>query len=477
MKPNRIAGLVLAAAVTFSAGPAWGVSPILKELEDTFIQLGEQSLRYVVNIDVTSRMSVGMGDSPHEDLFRLFGLTPEGEGPEAPQRRERNIPVPSQGSGFIFDKDGHILTNNHVIRDADEIEVTLWNGRTYTATTVGVDPQTDVAVIKIEPDIDLPVATLGNSDQIKAGQFAIAIGSPQGLEGSLSFGHITALGRQNLRLPPELRFQDFIQTDAAINLGNSGGPLINIEGEVVGINSAIVFGANSLGFAIPINLAKKNLEQLIAKGRVSRGYLGVRIQDAAPLVEAENLPDSKGALVVEVQANTPAAKGGVEMYDVIRSVDGKSVETANHLMTLISDYAPGSTVNVTVWRKGEIVERQITLEEFPDQVAQVTAPAKADVLGIQVQAIPSELLDAYGIDEGVGVLARDVDPSGPAYRAGVRPGDVILEIGREIVSSEDSFRSLVDKHAKPGASFSIRVGRRGGASTILPVEVPASPSN
>lgn len=457
--------LPVAAAFLLATAPAFALSPILQELEDTFVRLGEEVRPAVVNIDVTSTSTRGR-DVP-EDLFRFFGITPEeGEGMGSP------IPVPSQGSGFIIDAEGHILTNNHVVRDADpdRIEVTLHNGRIYKAKVIGSDPQTDIAVIKIDADGPLPVAKLGDSDSAKVGQFAIAVGSPQGLQGSFSFGHVTALGRDSLQLP-DIRFQNFIQTDAAINLGNSGGPLCNIDGEVIGINIAIVYGANSLGFAIPINTAKNIKESLIADGKVTRGFLGVNIKDASEFVTSLNLPDANGAFVDRVNPDTPAARGGIEAYDVIRKVDNTDVRSATHLMSMISQYRPGSQVQIEVWRDGNVLRKQVTLDEFKDGVVTAAAP-KTNELGVGVREVPAEIRPQVNVEEG-GVIIERIDPAGPAYQAGLRQNDIIVEIARKPVSSVDSFNALIGEHAKPGSSFLVMYVRGDGIPSILPVEMPA----
>lgn len=459
-------GIALACLI---ATPAMALNPILKELEDTFVRLGEQMRPSVVYIEVTGTREA-RGQSIPDDLRNFFGIPPQGPG-QSPSQPAPPMPTQASGSGFIVDNEGHILTNNHVISDAKSIEVTMNDGKKFPAQVIGTDEQTDIAVIKIESDDPLPVAPLGDSSIIKPGQFAIAIGSPQGLEGSMSFGHVTALGREGLRLP-NLRFQGFIQTDAAINLGNSGGPLCNIDGEVIGINVAIVYGANSIGFAIPIDTAKGVIEQLITTGRVSRGFLGVQIEDAAEFAEAMNLPDQYGAFIQDVRPNTPAEAAGVRMYDIIRSVDGKRVRTASELMRLIAGYAPGETVTIELWRDGAAIEKRVTLMEFALEapVAEVT---ETNPLGIQVQPIPEELRTNLELDDNDGgVIISQIDPFGPAYAQGLRQGDVILELARENVTSVEQFSELMSEHATPGSKFVVRVLRRGGIASIVAISVP-----
>ncbi len=455
---------------------------ILEEVESAFIRLGEEVRPSVVNIEADRELEVprGMRDMPDmdmfDDLFRFFGIPRDemGPGPQRePQRRPR---VPATGSGFIYDEEGHIVTNNHVIRNAENITVRLHNGNEYEAVVVGGDPDTDVAVIKIEaPEEELSPVTLGDSDTLQVGQFAVAVGSPQGLEGSLSFGHISALGRDELMLPdPDLRFQNFIQTDAAINLGNSGGPLVNIRGEVIGINTAIVFGADSLGFAIPINLAESVIPELIAEGFVTRGYLGVEIKDARDLAAGLGMPDEDGAFVERVRENTPADRAGLEPYDVIRSVDGEPIRSATDLVYTISSLPPYETVTLEVWRDEELIEVEVELEVYdrPEEVA--VAPPEEDHVGLQVEDIPPELAEriAPDFDLDGGVAVSGVDPDGPAYDAGIRRGDIILEIARQTVNSASDYERLINQHAQPGTSTLVRILRGGQQTTVLSLTIP-----
>jgi len=369
-----------------------------------------------------------------------------------------------------------------VVADAKSITVKLWNGKTFDATVVGRDPQTDLAVIKIEPDFDLPVATLGDSSTLRVGQFAMAAGNPARLEGSLSFGHITALGRGRhdaIRLPdPVLRFMDFIQTDAAINLGNSGGPLCNIDGEVIGINIAIVWGAESIGFAIPVNTAKKVVPELIAKGKVVRGFLGVQIDDAANYADADNLPDRKGAYVVSVIPDKPAAKAGVQVYDVIKKVNGQVVENASDLTFKVAEVPPGETVTLEVWRNGKTLELKAQLEELSDeQIAQATGaqePTRESTLGLRVQALTNDMIDALGLEQGTkGVIVSSVEPDSPAEKAGIIENDVIIEVAKQPVSSPQEFTKIIREHSEPGKAILLRVLRSPNKTPIIiPIRIP-----
>jgi len=475
MRQMKVMTLLVAAALLLGTGAAHAMSPVLKEMEDSFVRLHEEVRPSVVNIQTTG--AAAEMDGRMEDLFRFFGV-PEGQGTPGPNRPAPRMPRPqATGSGFIYNAEGYIVTNNHVVEDAQEIVVRLFNGNEYEAKVIGRDPDTDLAVIKIEPGEELPVARLGDSDTLKVGQYAIAMGSPRGFEGSLSFGHISALGRDNLTglAIQGLRFQNLIQTDAAINLGNSGGPLCNISGEVVGINVAILYGANSIGFAIPVNKAKEVVPELIANGKVTRGYLGVGVRDAnGDLAEGVDLPDARGAFVDKVMEGTPAARAGIEYYDVIRKVNGDVVEDASGLIRLISAYSPGTIVVLEVWRDGKTIDVEVKLDEWnPDQVAMAGAERESDKLGLTVRDISADLRRRLGLDEAVqGVLVTDVEPGSPAEEANLLHGDIILEVARQVVPDTGAFREVVQEKAEPGASLLVRYKRGGNDPTITVVKVP-----
>lgn len=461
----------LFAICVLAAAPAHGVSDMLRAIEQDFVELGAQILPSVVNIDVkaVSRPGGSRDIEGFEDIFKYFGM-PVPEGQEG--MPFRMPPQMASGSGFIYDAEGHIVTNSHVVKDAGTITVRLSNGREYVAEPVGSDPQTDLAVIKITSDTPLTPIPLGDSDALHVGQFAVAVGSPRGLQGSLSFGHVTALQRNEVDL--ELRFKDFIQTDAAINLGNSGGPLCNIDGQVIGINTAIVMGAESLGFAIPVNFAKKIVPVLINEGKVTRGYLGVRIKDADEYAGALNLPDGKGAFIDGIAPDTPAAKAGLQDYDVVLKVNGEAVDNSADLQNKISDMAPGDTANLDVWRDGEMIQVPVVLEEFPDDT--LAASLGRDILGLRVQPLTPAIINELQLDvesNTTGVVVVDVDPDSPSYDAGIRTGDVVTEIAKQPVTSTDDFRRLMLENAKPGESLLLQILRRAGMSTIVAIKVPS----
>ena len=474
MKPIRIMVLTVMLVGLATVGSAQ-TSSFLQEIENAFVDIGQRIRPTVVNIDVERSRGEGNGDSLEglEDLFRYFGRP-------MPRERDPRIPEPQQrapmslGAGFIYDSSGHIVTNSHVVKDAQSIRVRLWNGDEYNAEVIGADPQSDIAVIKIDPrGNELPVANLGDSEELNVGQFAIAVGSPHSLEGSLSFGHITALGRDSrtIRLP-DIQFFDFIQTDAAINLGNSGGPLCNINGDVIGMNVAIVWRADALGFAIPVNRIKHVAPLLITEGRVRRGFLGVGIEDARKVADAVDLPDMKGALVEQVGTGSPAEKAGVQVYDIIREVNGQTVDNASDLQNKISKLPPDDVAILTLWRDGEHIEVEVMLAERPDDG--LRALLGPPLLGMQVDTAEEIHLRNVGLDPDTpGVVVISIEPGSPAADADLRPGDVIIEVAKETVGSPSEFRRRVQENAQPGRSLLLRIAREGVSSPmIMTVRIP-----
>ncbi|MBI2431353.1 MAG: trypsin-like peptidase domain-containing protein [Candidatus Hydrogenedentes bacterium] len=453
--------VVLALAFAACAPLAQAQSPILKEIESAFVRLHEDVGPSVVNIDTRGALEDG-GDNM--EFFHFFGIpTPEGERPQFPQQQPMR--PRATGSGFVYTKDGYIITNNHVVENAETITVKLYNGREYKvkAEDVKRDPETDVAVLKIETEEELIPARLGDSDGLLVGQFAIAIGSPRGFEGSVSFGHISALGRQDLGglYDQGLKFQDLIQTDAAINLGNSGGPLCNINGEVIGINTAILWGANSIGFAIPINTVTAVVPMLIKEGKVVRGFLGVGISHAREVAEALELPDEDGAFVERVEDDSPAAKADIRTYDVIRSVNGQAVRDANDLVKRISAFPPGEVVKLEIWRDKELVMKEATLSERPAPSEEPRSESR-QVLGMSLADLTPEMVERLGLEEGTkGVLITGVKPGTAAEEAGLMQGDIITEVAKQPVASADELRAILGEQAKTGKQVLVRYIRNG----------------
>ena len=358
----------------------------------------------------------------------------------------------------------------------------LHNGNEYPAEVVGTDPDSDLAVIKIEADEKLAVARFADSDSIKVGQFAIALGSPRGFEGSLSFGHISALGRDGLNglAMQGLAYQDLIQTDAAINLGNSGGPLVNIDGEVIGINLAIVYGANGIGFAIPVNTAKHAIPLLIADGKVTRGFIGVNLGIIdANLAAGLEIPDKSGALVNDVVQNDdgppyPGERAGLQAYDVIRKVDNHKIDDSADLQRRIGQIKPGTAVDLEVWRDGRAIDVELELDVRPDVTAMAgQPPAKPKgIHGIRVGNLDEETRGRLGIEEDVqGVFVLEVEPDSPADEAGLMHGDIITEVAKKPVTNAAAFRARADR-AGSGGKLLIRFIRGNGPPRITVISIP-----
>jgi serine protease Do len=366
--------------------------------------------------------------------------------PQTPENRQ----IQGTGSGFIISADGYILTNNHVVEAAKEVAVTIGDTQEYQAQVVGRDPKTDLAVLKITPREPLPVPSLGDSDQLRVGDWVLAIGNPFGLSHTVTSGIVSAKGRVIGAGP----YDNFIQTDASINPGNSGGPLYNMKGEVVGINTAIVPNGQGIGFAIPINTAKPLIPQLMSKGEVTRGYLGVTIQTLTPeLAKALNLKDHKGVLVGDVVPEGPANKAGIQRGDVIVSFDKKGVEEARDLSTLVAETPVGKDAPVTVLRNG--VEHQISVKigKLQSEKAEIEKPSQPTQRkwGLQLQDLTPDMSARLGLKAGQGVAVVGVQNGSPAERAGIHEGDIILEVNRQPVHSVKEARLVIEKEAGKGS--------------------------
>ncbi|MCA8974088.1 MAG: Do family serine endopeptidase [Planctomycetes bacterium] len=378
-----------------------------------------------------------------DDLFRQFfgqRLDPRAALPEQH--------VVGQGSGFIISDDGYILTNNHVVGDADAVTVRLQDGREFTATTVGKDQHSDVAVIKVDAT-GLPALKFGNSDKLEIGEWVMAVGSPFGLSSSVTAGIVSAKGRNAVGLTD---YDDFIQTDAAINPGNSGGPLVNLDGEVVGMNTAIFSrsgGYMGIGFAIPANMAKAISRQLIDHGAVTRGYLGVLIQDIdAALGKSFGVAANKGILVAQVNADTPAAAAGLERGDVIVELDGKSAEKVAEFRNRIALMAPGSVQHLALLRDGKRLELSVTLGKLGDDVAAEAPQAAAGSLGISVQELDASLAQQFDCVGMTGVLVTEVRAGSIAQLGGLERGMLIQEVDRHPVGTVADYRREIDQAAQ-----------------------------
>ncbi|EPX58505.1 HtrA protease/chaperone protein [Cystobacter fuscus DSM 2262] len=403
----------------------------------------------VVNVDVQVRAP---GLEAHGDLLeRFFGMPGLPEDGPAPRERVQQ----GEGSGFIIDPNGLILTNNHVVENAFSIRVRLDDGREYEAKVLGRDPLTDLALIKLQGNVkDLPFVRLGDSDAVRVGDPVVAIGNPFGLTSSVSSGILSARAR-DIQAGP---YDNFLQTDAAINPGNSGGPLFNARGEVIGINTAIVGGGAGIGFAVPSNTAQALLPQL-QKGKIRRGWLGVSVQDLTPdLARALKVPQDKGAIVTGVQENTPSARAGLQQDDIITAVNGEPVESARALTRDIGFRPPEETVKLTVYHAGQSREVRVKLAERPDLEGFSTQPPGDEReesgrrLGMRLQDVDPRLVP--GAIRGA--LIIEVEPGSPAERAGLQPGMVIVEAGGRPVNNPREFAQAVRGQA-PGSVLLLRI--------------------
>jgi serine protease Do len=423
-----------------------------------FVNLAKKMRPIVVNIS-TTQVSEGRGsqevpnpfgeEDPFNDFWRRFFGGPMPRGPQ----RQRSL-----GSGFIIDGDGSILTNNHVVENASKIVVKLSDDQEYEAKVIGRDQKTDIAIIKINAKTNLSTANFGDSDNLEVGEWVVAIGNPFGLDSTVTSGIVSAKGRHIGQGP----YDNFIQTDASINPGNSGGPLINLRGEVVGINTAIFSrtGGNiGIGFAIPINLVKELLPQLRGKGKVTRGYLGVLIQKVTPeIAESLGLDKSSGALVANVSKDGPAEKAGVKVGDVIIEFDGKEVRDSGDLPIIVARTSVDKKVRMKVLRDKKEVTLNVAVGELKDEEIVATAPEKGE-LGLTVQRLTPQMAESLGLERAEGIVVTAVEPGSVADDAGIRRGDIILEVDRKAVRNIEDYKKAVAGVRKGrGVLFLVRRG-------------------
>ena len=410
----------------------------------------------VVNISTVSKKKLVQPlyeISPFFDDF--FG------GQSRPQyRREKSL-----GSGIIINSDGYIVTNDHVVRDAESIQVKLSNEKVYNGKVVGGDPKTDIAVIKINAGEVLPAAVLGDSDKLQVGQWAIAIGNPFGLDRTVTVGVISATGRSNMGIET---YEDFIQTDASINPGNSGGPLLNIYGEVIGINTAIVAAGQGIGFAIPVNMAKQVVAQLIKKGSVTRGWLGVSIQPVTDdIAKSFSLGKTQGALVSDVMAGSPAEKAGFKQGDIITRFAGKEIKDPRQLQLTVADTPVGQKVEVEIFRDGKPQKLSVTLasSESAAAVKPKSVEPQAGWFGLTVEELPRNMR----ISGLSGVLVTEVDPGGMAAEAGIQHGDIIISVNQKKVANLAEYARAM-KEAERKGSVALLV-KRGDANIYFALKI------
>ncbi len=411
----------------------------------------------VVNISTVSKKKLVQPFFEFSPFFDDFF----GGGQMRPQyRREKSL-----GSGFIINSDGYIITNDHVVRDAESIQVKLSNEKVYNGKVVGNDPKTDIAVIKISADKPLQPAVLGDSSKLQVGQWAIAIGNPFGLDRTVTVGVISATGRSNMGIET---YEDFIQTDASINPGNSGGPLLNVYGEVIGINTAIVAAGQGIGFASPVNMAKQVVAQLIKKGRVTRGWLGVSIQPVTEeIARSFGLRSPQGALISDIMAGSPAEKSGLKQGDIITRFAGKEVKDPRQLQLMVADTPVGQKVEVEVFRDGKTLKILIALgnSESAAAIKPRSTEPQTGWFGLTVEELP-ENMRMGGLS---GVIVAAVDPEGVAAEAGIQRGDIIISINQNKIAGLKDYARVMKETQRKG-SVAILV-RRGAANIYFALKI------
>ena len=439
----------------------------LQQTSKAFSSVAKKAVPAVVFIKVEKSVETGSMAGPGSPFGNNdpFGFFRDRE-PRTPRER-RQI---GQGSGFIISDDGYIVTNNHVVGDADVITVKVNDGREFTARRIGSDEKSDVAVIKIDGE-NLPTLPLGDSDALEVGEWVIAIGNPFGLAETLTFGIVSAKGRSTVGIND---YEDFIQTDAAINPGNSGGPLINLEGEAIGINTAIFSssgGSVGIGFAIPINMAKNIKDQLVKDGKVTRGQLGVMIGELTKdLADYFGIDSTKGVLVSDVLKDSPAEKAGLEAGDIILKIDGQDVEGTGKLRNTIAMVAPGTKVQLLVYRDGKEKTVTVSIGELSDTVASKETSELPKKLGFTVQDMTEDMRQYYSLRPEEGVVVSDVDSDSRAYMAGIKPGTIILSVNQKKVNSVEEFNKILRESVSTGKVLLLVKEQRNTRFVVLPLE-------
>ncbi|WP_437359570.1 DegQ family serine endoprotease [Inquilinus limosus] len=468
-----VAAMLMAAAAAMTGTARAAPAP------DSFADLAEKLVPAVVNISTTQKVQDGQDlpempqfppGSPFDEFFRDF-FNRRGQGDRPPRPRNAT----ALGSGFIVRANGFIVTNYHVIEDAEEITVVLHDNTSLEAKLIGRDDKTDLAVLKVETDKPLPFVEFGDSDQLRVGDWVLAIGNPFGLGGSVTAGIISARSREI----GAGNYDDFLQTDAAINRGNSGGPMFNMDGKVIGINTAIYSpsgGSVGIGFAIPSSLASGVIDQIIQFGRTKRGWLGVRIQSVTPeIAESLGLEKPEGALVAGVTDKGPAARAGIETGDVILQFDGKPITESRRLPRVVADTPVDKQVSVTVWRKGARKELPVTLGELeaaeesgllastPDSQSDSGKPQELTALGLTLSPITDALKKQYSLaDDQKGVVVTEIAGGSPAAEKGLKPGDVIVEVGQAEVANPADVAKKVTEAREGGRKSVLLLVESGG---------------
>jgi serine protease Do len=442
----------------------------LRQTGKAFASVAKTVSPAVVNIQVEKSVQPAAGQwhgapfGDNEEFFRFFfGPGFRGQLPMQPPAQQQ--PVVGQGSGFIISEDGYILTNNHVVGDADKISVKLQDGREFNADLVGADPQSDVAVLKVDGR-NLPLLKLGDSDRLEVGEWVIAVGNPFGLSHTLTVGVVSAKGRSSVGLAD---YENFIQTDAAINPGNSGGPLVDLDSKVIGMNTAIFSrsgGYMGIGFAIPVNMVAAIKDQLLKDGKVTRGYLGVVIQPLTrDLAESFGIKLQQGILISQVSEDTPADRAGLKAGDVIVELDGKPVSDVGQFRNQIAMTVPGTTRVLKVLRDGRTERISVDVGTLSSNAAGASAPVSQDRIGLKVQPLTPELAQQFGTDDSSGVVITNVTAGSVAARAGLEPGTIIRQVNRKPVDSAEAFNRTIASLAK-GETVLLLVEKEGNARFV-----------
>ncbi|MDA8140262.1 MAG: Do family serine endopeptidase [Desulfobacteraceae bacterium] len=457
------------AQVSVTQAPTSSTAPVVNQsaFRGAIAQVARDALPAVVHIEVTQQKFVNNPLQPfeHDPFFHFFFNLPR----NMPRRFKRELM--GLGSGMIMDADGYVLTNNHVVAGANTIQVILADGSQYPAKLVGTDPKTDLAVVKITTGEKLPHVTFGDSDKLSIGDWVVAIGDPRGLDQTVTQGIISAKHRRGILDPSS--YQDYLQTDAAINPGNSGGPLLNLEGQVIGVNSAIEStsgGFQGIGFAIPSNMAVHIARELIAHGKVERGWLGVSIEDMTPVVaKSAKISYIKGALIADVIKGSPADEAGLKKNDVVTRFEGKTVENASDLQNAVADAAIGQKAAITVMRDGQTKDLTVRIGNLQEEAKKLAASAQ-ERLGVTVRPLSAEETRKYGLEQGSGVAIESLTSDGPMAQAGFEVDDILLAINNIPVNGVEGFANLV-KALPPNQNVVLsaidhRTGQSGNAQLV-----------
>lgn len=450
-KNNRwVLGLAFISVICSIAAPSLADADIeaLRRTSKAFTEVAKKAIPAVVSVQTEVIITTGSGQrsrSFEEEFFeQFFGIRPK-------RRAPRHHVQVGQGSGFIVSADGYILTNNHVVGNADKITVTLNDGRSFNARIVGGDPKTDVAVIKIDSD-NLPMVELGDSDKLEIGEWVMAVGNPFGLTETVTVGVVSAKGRSGFGVTGERGYEDFIQTDAAINPGNSGGPLLNLDGEVVGINTFIFSqsgGYMGIGFAVPVNMAKSIKNQLIKTGQFVRGYLGVYMDDLTPaMADFFDIKVTRGVIIAKVEDNSPAQKSGLKDRDIVLEIDGRKIKDASSLRNIIASQEPDTKIAMKIIRKGKEQTKAVTIGRRFQTVLASGASEISEQLGLGVREMTRDIARKLGYSNTEGVLVVDVARGTVADREGIEPGMVIVNVNHKPISSVEDLNEALEEMRK-----------------------------